>query len=161
MVFAGTRIDQGSKYIKQLAEATGAPPDKRADLEDILQQTGIITGVRNDILHYGATSVAEGRAVVSNALKAKGEPTEFPVSPTVLDNMTADLRKIATHLNYKHLGRPMPRGALGQGLIWRAFESPWQYKHPSPPKTPPKKDEARPAPKRDPKQPPPPPSSQG
>jgi hypothetical protein len=133
IIFAGAKIELGSTYIKQLAEATGAPPEARDDLTNVLQQLGIINSVRNAVLHYGATSVAEGRAIVSNVLKAKGEPTVFPISPTALDEMTTDLRIIALHLNYRHLGRPLPRGSLGTETLDKALSAPWQYKHPVPP----------------------------
>jgi hypothetical protein len=99
-----------------------------------LQQLGIINGVRNMILHYGATYVAEGRGIVSDVLKAKGEPTVFPISAIALDQMTEDLGKISTHLNYRHLERPMPRSALMLSYMLSVFDSPWQYKHPVPPK---------------------------
>jgi hypothetical protein len=134
IIFAGARIDTSSTYIKQLAEATSAPQELRDDLVDVLQQVGIINHVRNYVLHYGATSVAEGNAIVSDVLKAKGQPTEFPISPTALDNMTTDLRKITFHLNYRHLGRPVPRGELGRDALGNVLLSPWQYKHPAPPK---------------------------
>jgi hypothetical protein len=133
VIFASTKIDQGSTLIKQLAEATDASETLRDDLEKVTQQLGIINGVRNAILHYGAKSIAEGNAIVSNALKAKREPTEFSISPKSLDDMTADLQKIATHLHYRHLGRAVPLGAFGQRALEGVLQSPWRYKHPSQP----------------------------
>ncbi|MEJ0075357.1 MAG: hypothetical protein WDO17_07895 [Alphaproteobacteria bacterium] len=47
VIFSGARIENGSQYIKQLAEATGAPQESRDDLENALQQLGIISRVRN------------------------------------------------------------------------------------------------------------------
>ena len=135
VIFAGARIDIGSHYIKQLAEATNAPQDKRDDLAYVLQQLGIVSGVRNQILHYGASGVAEGNAMVSDALRAKGEPNVFPISPELLSDMRADLSKIIIHLAYRHLGRPMPRGEIGRTLIDAVLKHPWQYKHPTTPKT--------------------------
>jgi hypothetical protein len=148
VIFAGSRIDIASAYIKQLAAAT-ATTDQRADLENVLQQLGIINGVRNAGVHYGATSVAEGRAVVSNALRAKNEPVEFPISPKALDHMTVDLRKITFHLNYNHLGRPRPGGALGQTSLDGILRAPWRYKHPAPPKAQSKRAASRPPRNRD------------
>jgi hypothetical protein len=129
VIFAGAKVEVGSTYIKQLAEAINAPTEARDDLTDVLQQLGIINSARNFILHYGATSVAEGNAIVSNALKAKGEPTAFPVSPTLLDQMTADLRKITSHLNYRHL-KQSPTSDKDLNDLASVFYSPWQYKHP-------------------------------
>jgi adenylosuccinate lyase len=61
IIFAGARIEVSSSYIKQLAKVTGAKAELQHDLEYILQQLGIINGARNDIVHFGATSVAEGQ----------------------------------------------------------------------------------------------------
>jgi hypothetical protein len=153
VIFAAARIETSSSFIKQLAEATKVPKEPRDDLEYVLQQLGIISGARNMILHYGATSVAEGRGIVSDVLRAKGEPTVFPISPTALDQMTEDLRKISTHLNYRHLGRPMPRSALVQSALQGIFDSPWKYKHPVPSKARNKKTAGLRAPKRVPRPP--------
>ena len=38
------------------------------------------------------------------------------------------------HLNYRHLGRPMPRSALVLSSLQGIFDAPWQYKHPVLPK---------------------------
>jgi hypothetical protein len=153
VVFAGAKIDISLTYIKQLAEAVDAPQEARADLEYILQQLGIINGVRNAVLHYGATSIAEGNAVVSNALRAKSEPTVFPISPTALDEMTFDLRKIIYHLHYRHMGRQGPRGDYGKAVLDGALSAAWRYKHPTPPKTHPKGAQQKQPRKRDLKRP--------
>lgn len=128
VVFAGTRVDLGSTYIKQMTKATGVSQDLRDDLEDVLQQLGIINSARNAILHYGAEpeSVAKGSAIISDALKAKDNPTTFPISPTLLDQMTSDLHKIIAHLNLRHLGK-----TKGYTIAGDPTHGAWQYKHPS------------------------------
>jgi hypothetical protein len=113
------------------------------------------------LLHNAAQSVADGKAIVSNALRARGQPTEFPISPESLDHMTEDLRKIAFHLSYRHLGRPMPYGLIGQDLANSTLRSPWLYKHPTPRQSQSKTEAFPPFRKRVPKQPRPPPSSRG
>jgi hypothetical protein len=40
-------------------------------------------------IHHGATSIAEGNTMVSNALKAKDEPVVFPISPDALNDERA------------------------------------------------------------------------
>jgi hypothetical protein len=135
IIFTGSKIETYSTYIKQLSEATDTPKETRDDLTYVLQQLGIINGVRNFVLHYGAESVADGNAIVSNALKAKGEPTSFPISPTRLDQMTADLRKIISHLNYRHLKRKSTGNDHWDDVRNVHYET-WQYKHPVPPKAP-------------------------
>jgi hypothetical protein len=136
--------------LKQLALATGAAQELRDDLEDVLQQLHIINGVRNAILHYGTEpeSVANGKAIVSDALRAKGEPKTFPISPTALNEMISDLQKIIAHLNLRHLGRTKGYSILGDPTVGA-----WQYKYPSQPNRPSKKEEGRRSKKRDPKSP--------
>jgi hypothetical protein len=147
--FSGVKVEGGMQFIKQLAAATNASKELQDDLADVFQQLGIINGARNDVLHYGAEFVAEGNAIVSDALKAKGEPYTFPISPTALDHMTADLDKIIAHLKQIHLEPNALRVILGSPV-----HSPWRYKHPVPPRRPSKKAQGQPAQKRRPKQPP-------
>jgi hypothetical protein len=123
------------------------------DLEFVLQQVGDINSARNFILHYGAESVAEGNAIVSNVLKAKGEPTFFPISPTILDQMTSDIGKIIIHLNYRHLRQLIPGEFLVKGALYEVLRAPWQYKHPVQPKERSKTANVRQPQKRGPKPP--------
>jgi len=153
IVFAGTQSETAAGYIKAVARATNASNEKLADLENVIQQFGIIRGIRNDILHYGAKFIAEGKGLVSNAWKAKAEPIEFPISADALLYMEMDLRKIIAHLGYRHLGRPRPKSAFGQKILDDTLHSPWRYKHPSPLKSKTKKLEPRPDRKRGPKPP--------
>lgn len=139
IVHGGTKAtDAGATFIKQLAAVMKAPAEIQADLEDVISQMAEIKSVRNLILHNGAASVAEGRAIVSDAYKAKGEPRKFPVSPTILDDMTADLRKIAAHLNEIHLGKRSEYSLLGSPRL-----DAWRYKRPSPKTEPSKTGQAR------------------
>jgi hypothetical protein len=151
IIFAGSKIEACSTYIKQLAAASNADKELRDDLEGVLQQLGIINGVRNKVIHYGAESVAEGDAIVSDALKAKGEPDRFPISPPILDQMTADLTKIAAHLNEIHLKRHS-----GLTILGNPIHSAWRYKHPLPPKESTKKADNPRSRKRGPRPPRPP-----
>ncbi|MEJ0075358.1 MAG: hypothetical protein WDO17_07900 [Alphaproteobacteria bacterium] len=78
------------------------------------------------MLHYGATGVAEGNAIVSDALKAKGEPHVFPISPELLEAMRDDLNKIIMHLAYRHLGRPEPRAFNNRAKLDEVLQRPWR-----------------------------------
>src|ERR1019366_9965588 len=122
IVFAGTQSDTTAGYIK--AVATNTNDETLADLENVLQQFGIIRSIRNDILHYGANFIAEGRGLVSNA-----------------------------HFGYRHLGRARPKSAFGHKILDDTLHSPWQYKHPSPLKSETKKREPQPDRKHGPKRP--------
>jgi hypothetical protein len=136
IIFAGARIEVSSSYIKQLAKVTGTKTELQHYLEYILQQLGIINGARNDIVNFGATSIVEGRGIVSNALKTKEEPRVFQISTTLLDKMTADLRKVIFHLRYRHYDASLDHGEADEIL-----QTPWRYKHPLPPKSRSKKAE--------------------
>lgn len=153
IVLTAGKIDQCATHIKQIAAAINAPKEKRDDLELVLQQLGIINGVRDAILHYGATAIAEGRGKVSDAWKAKSEPKEFPISDTALAEMADDARHIIAHLAYHHLGRPWPRAAQNISFLEQVLQRPWRYKHPSRPITRTKKVEAAPVRERRPKPP--------
>jgi hypothetical protein len=65
------------------------------DPEPIFQQLAIISGRRNDIFHHGASFIAEGEGVVTNATMALTEEriTKFDISPDIINDMTADLKK--------------------------------------------------------------------
>jgi hypothetical protein len=128
IVLTAGKVDQCAKHIKQIAVAINTPKDERDDLDLVLQQLCILNGVRDHILHYGATAIAEGRGTVSNAWKAKAEPKEFPISDTASAEMADDARKIIAHLD-RHLGRPRPHGM--SEVLQRA----WQYKYPSVPRS--------------------------
>jgi hypothetical protein len=151
IVFAGATIGRGSAFIKELATATGAPQELQADLKNVIQQLDIIKEARNIILHYGASSVAEGNAIVSNALKAKGTPSTFPISPDILDDMASDLKKILAHLNELHL-----KERSEHTLLTDPETHAWQYKRPSKPKKQSKRGGYLRAQKRGPKPPHPP-----
>jgi hypothetical protein len=94
----------------------------------------MINGRRNNILHYGAISIAEGFGIVTNANIAhiQERVTRFQISPKILDDMTADLRKIMIHLYTRHAGRPPLRGAHAE--IDATLRASWRYtQQPSPP----------------------------
>ena len=150
IVLTAGKVDQCAKHIKQIADAINAPKYKRDDLELVLQQLCILNGVRDHILHYGATAIAEGRGTVSNAWKAKAEPKEFQISDIALAEMADDARKIIAHLD-RHLGLPPPARASDISSLEQVLQRPWRYKYPSVPRSHTKKQEAPPARKRNPK----------
>jgi ribonucleotide monophosphatase NagD (HAD superfamily) len=73
-------------------------------------------------IHHGATSIAEGNTMVSNALKAKDEPVVVSNITRRAERRTSDLRKITFHLNYDHLSHPRP---IGASEIESVLQSPW------------------------------------
>lgn len=150
-LLSGVRVDQAKSLLGRLADAGVMSKEDWADLEPTLQQLGIINGRRNEILHYGAESVAEGRAFVTNALVALTEDrlTSFVISPAILDDMAADLNKIIIHMLTRHAGRPQLRAKASLDGVAALLREPWRYK---PPSSPPKKMD-RPSTKAQPGQP--------
>jgi hypothetical protein len=134
-IFSGTRVGTGASFILRIFEATGQPDGLRVELADAFTQLRKITTARDLIFHYGAQSIAEGNGVVTNERLAHvpANVQTFPISPEILDEMTADLRKIATLLLSRHAGRPPIRGALNQVHVDSILHAPWQYKPPQSP----------------------------
>jgi hypothetical protein len=94
-VFSGVRIDAAKDLIGRLYEARGA--ERSAELVRAFAQLGLITRVRNDILHYGAVPNPEGEAIVSNSRAAHSARAlrEMRVSRETLQQMTSDLVQIS------------------------------------------------------------------
>jgi hypothetical protein len=131
-LLSGVRTDEGRSQIKRLADIAFMPKADWADIEPTLQQLGIINKARNLIMHHGATEVAEGQGNVSDVATAllPERVSSFPISPTILAQMTADLEKIIIHLRAQHsgLGEIKPK-ILRDGIDARLAE-PWQYMPP-------------------------------
>jgi len=137
ILFNGTRADAGMDLIKALAKAEEATPEEMAELTVFFAQLKAINRTRNGLLHWGAKSVAEGEAFVFTGLEgvkvdAKGV-RHFPISVAILNQMTADLRKISLLLAWAYMGRPKPRAQILHDGIERELKQPWLYKPPQPP----------------------------
>ncbi len=130
-VFSGVRAKEAGDYIKRILEARGATKAQVARFKHLTDQLGELTSARNDIVHFGAQSISNGRAFVTNALKShlKERTTNFQISPRILTQMTNDLVKITLHLEYEHLDRQQTgRNALASALLAHTLQAPWQYK---------------------------------
>lgn len=129
-LFSGTRVSAAASFIRRICEATRVDISVRDELKDIFAQMAAITTMRDNVLHYGARSVAEGKGVVTNALRAHipDRVQTFPISPDILDNMTADLRRVIFDLLSRHVGRPGPLGAPNLSLLDGGQHGPWRYK---------------------------------
>jgi hypothetical protein len=129
VIFSGVRVDVATNHIENLIKSARLAPDKKAELGDILQHLRDINNARNNILHYGARAIAEGRGFVTNALTRSSErAVRFQISPEILENMTTDLRKIITYLHLRHMGRPPPHEST-QKMLLSALPATWLYKH--------------------------------
>jgi hypothetical protein len=131
-VFSGVRADAAAEYVRRLHSVGIIDPREWVELEPVLNQVKAINTMRNDILHQGAMAIAEGRGFTTNALRALTEQhiKSFPVSPEMLADMTADLRKIFIHLAVRHCGRPALRGKHPE--LEEVLRGTWRYKPPQP-----------------------------
>jgi hypothetical protein len=133
VIFSGTRTDTASGYLRRLM-SLGVTDEVRASMESILDQLGHINTMRNSILHYGAVGVEDGEGVTSNALIALSPAHEraFPVSTTIIKDMTDDLASIIVRLRVRHMGLPaLPGGPYP--LLERRLNGAWRYKTPPSP----------------------------
>ncbi|WP_158816928.1 hypothetical protein [Methylocapsa sp. S129] len=128
--FSGTNLDAAISSIKRLFEVTEIPEKAQEEITWLFDQLSKIRKARNDILHYGAINVPEGDAAVTNAAKAltRDRIEHFPISPAILDNMSADLKKILVRLHLNHLGRPKISPASLK-MFDEALQNTWRYKH--------------------------------
>jgi hypothetical protein len=111
-VFSGVRTKEALAYLGRLASVRRISTAEWLELEPVVIQLRLINERRNDILHHGASDVAAGGGTVSNdamALTPK-HVQSFPISPEILDDMTADLLKINAHFLTRHMGRLPLRG---------------------------------------------------
>lgn len=93
LIFSGYKIDQSISAIKKIYESKNKKIDDA--LERVFQQTGIINGERNFIVHYGAKITPEGLMVTNKTVSFKGRKIRsFPVSPEILEQMKTDLKNI-------------------------------------------------------------------
>lgn len=144
-LLTGVRSDDVLNRLNRLRQV-GQMSDKTFnELKPLLEQYSQINSVRNGILHYGAQAAEDGSRFVSDAFKALTpiDAKVFPISTSLLTDMTYDLRKIAVHLHTGHMGRP----SLLAKHEWinELLCKPWRYK---PAHSQPKKIKTKKLPKR-------------
>ena len=111
-IFSGTRVETASGFLRRLADVGSIEAAEWAKLEPAIAQLHTINEVRNTLLHHVTQGVEEGRAFVTDALRALTieRMRVYPISPGILDAMAYDCRKIFLHLIVRHSGRPALRG---------------------------------------------------
>ena len=127
-MLSGVRVDAGKDYINRILEATGKTEIKQR-LERPFAQLGVVNGVRNHIIHWGARHDGKGGLLVSNAFQnpAESRLNEFRVSSDDVKHMTADLFRISALLLLEELPVFPP-----EILSDRFLRGPWSYKPPPP-----------------------------
>ena len=103
-ILSGVRSDTARTFIRRILEARGeeVPPY----LARAFEQLGVISTIRNDLMHYGAQAVAENPSdmIVSNEIAAMpGRVRKTRISPEILTNLVTDLDTITGTLGYFHM----------------------------------------------------------
>jgi hypothetical protein len=142
-IFSGLRVDGAKDTINRILDATGQT-DIKSRLQSPFAQLGVIAGVRNKIVHWGATYDGGEQLLVTNArlYPTAARLTEIRVGAKDIKLMTGDLFKIALYLilEIRDYGDGDPDWAREE------LKRPWLYTLPAPP--PRRKETRRQAPKR-------------
>ncbi len=151
-IFSGLRTSDAKDHTNRLLDAQGKS-DLKAMLERHFAQIGVISGIRNNIVHWGAhhdggPDLITADLLVSNAYlhPRPSQLKEYRISATDLRNMTDDLAIIT--IAFGLLSEPIKMDAEWKEFIGR----PWLYKPPQ--QSPPPKEKLG----RGKGQPPPPPA---
>jgi hypothetical protein len=130
-LLSGLRIDGASSVLSRLADAQKWPKVKRDALDAIKAHLGPITRLRNDILHYGAQAAGPDEWLVSNVVFAHVENrvSEMRITPSLLDDASADLEKIDAHLMMLAWKDVLPAPALE--AFGERMKRAWRYKPPT------------------------------
>jgi hypothetical protein len=132
-IFSGVKIDGAKDFINRLYEARG--DERPVALVRAFEQLGVITRMRNDLVHYGVTHAYGLSPRVSNSrtAHAKRALRELHVSNEVLSNMISDLGVINTVI-LDIVGTHW-RGLTWREDVFKAANGAWRYKPsgPSPP----------------------------
>jgi hypothetical protein len=127
IAFGTLRYDAAVEHLNRLRHADLIPDDEWAEIGNLKDQMGLITRLRNDLVHYPASPTSKSEFVVSTKLWAyvENKIRMHIVSTQILDDATTDLFKIFMRLTILH--RPGERAAFEQ--LWGALlREPWRYK---------------------------------
>jgi hypothetical protein len=136
-LLSGVRVDDTLGRLKRLFEIGFLDETSWNDIKPTLEHLNEINNRRNFILHHTTVAVEEGEGQVSNLATAHfaGSVRVFQISAAILDDMTADLKKIILHLHARHAGMPDPQDPKVDAIL----RAPWRYTlKSSPPVRPPK-----------------------
>lgn len=128
-IFSGTKTEVAASFIRRIFEAQAAQmPDI---LRRPLEQLQLINALRNDLLHFGiyVDSRSPEQMLVSNQLIAlPGKVRVSPISPTVLGDLTTDLKTIMNCLAlFQESARGYGADARVVSYLEQSSQTPWRY----------------------------------
>ena len=124
-VFSGTKTEAVCAALVKLHGMELIPDPAWDRLSYLIERMRAISDARDMALGFRASSVAEGRRRSTNAMMAVVEDKEraFDISAEALDEMTGELRRIATSILLYHSGRPPLRAKLAK-IVGGAWQEP-------------------------------------
>jgi hypothetical protein len=125
VLFTGTRSEEARDLINSFLEATGQQ-ERKMRLSKPFAQFAAIGTVRNNVVHWGATTDFDLVFTVSNKDRSPIRPKEFYVSIEDFKNMYTDLTTIDAHFECDQ--RDNILNELNRSLL----QIPWRYKPPQP-----------------------------
>jgi hypothetical protein len=135
-LFSGTRARLALEQVDRLREVKGLP--KHPLLERAKAQFGIITTMRDDIVHHGSIPHPQGFEISNAAQQIPRKQRTVTVVTPILKAMTADLETISDaffvmQLEAERLSLP-PGVTTGRSEHFPdpnvGAQTPWQYKSP-------------------------------
>ena len=131
-LFSGIKVDGAMSFINRACESTGRG-DAKARLEPVFQQLGIINGIRNNIVHWGAREDGDELIVTNHYLASTPDRVQrFPISARDLHLMIIDLIKIRMHIGWEEmtLKGEAVNPQLAETLFSQILSAAWRYKQP-------------------------------
>lgn len=92
-IFSGTRADAAISFIGRLFEARGTRPG--TDVDVALKRMQLILGVRNDLMHFGASLDGDHFTTSNAAHTIERQAKSIRLTISDLEDMTADLAAVS------------------------------------------------------------------
>jgi hypothetical protein len=132
-VVGGQHADQLITVVRRVWQVKPPDEDIRQKVNGALTQLALINEIRGSVVHYPSFDTDDKGRVSSNVSRAltltQRHHREVRVSPNVLKDLSADLKKISQHLTYAAvatLDHRTPRAELAGRLP--ALADAWRYK---------------------------------
>jgi hypothetical protein len=132
-LLSGVHVDQMIRFIRRVWQIIPPDTDITEKLSGVLDQFKAISDTRNSVVHYVSLVSSDKGRISSNLTRALTERhiREHRVSPQILQEMTADVRKISNHLTYAVCALADPR--LDRNELMNSFPAltaSWRYRPP-------------------------------
>lgn len=130
-VFAGVRVDGFMENIRRIMDVADPGKEPREEIEEIFAQLKEIAQARNDVVHYFSFETSDAGRIVTTATRAHipKKIRERKISTKILEDMTADVHKIVSHMQL-HMQHPRRAAERLSAFKSGAWHDAWRYKRP-------------------------------